>query len=740
MDKPKELVWMLVPNTTAFFAFACILVLELAASRLIARELGSSLYTWTSVLAVVLAGVSAGSYLGGRIVDRHDARRALAVLFGLASGACVGMIVVDNVVGDWAWLWRLDWPIHVFIHVVLVLLVPSILLGTVGPATSKIAFDQGRAAGRTIGDLYAWSAAGGVAGILLAGFYLIPTFGTATIVWGIGAALLAMAILYWTSCWVMYLWAMILGALMTMGMAPADWAQDAGTAAMLRRPVDPNLVYEDETPYGRVGVRQTSKRPDRRVFVLDQTVGSETILGDETNLQQFHTRAFAALTHGLCQGKSAPSMMLIGAGGYAFARYLQAVWPNSCVEVVEIDPGVTAAAAAAFGLDQKSPILTIHRDARFHVEQLVREGSEKGTLPRYDFIYQDILDGCAVPFQLATQEFHGRIARLLAEDGAYLIRLIDTSDNSRFLGAVVNTIRQTFPHIYIISSEITSSSLRSTFVVVATMRPIGPSGLLAGHNRHLKSRLLDQADVDRLTEQAGNVILTDDFAPVEQMLTPAVRQGATEIFAYRWFREAGLLQAKHEHEQSIAAYRQAASLNPSLALDAYKEIGLMHVAQNQSEQAVAAFEDAIKAHAETGGRPATLGEVHMRLGTLLDGMDRPAESKKHFAEAAQWFRIELDENPRFIVVWDWLGEVRAMTGDFKPASDAFAKALALEPANPEHYRKLARALERQNRYDEAIPVVKKHIHLMQEQGNRDMANQLRTYLDLLEYNRVKQPR
>jgi len=29
---------------------------------------------------------------------------------------------------------------------------------------------------------------------------------------------------------------------------------------------------------------------------------------------------------------------------------------------------------------------------------------------------------------------------------------------------------------------------------------------------------------------------------------------------------------------------------------------------------------------------------------------------------------------------------------------------------------------------------------MQEQGNRDMANQLRTYLDLLEYNRVKQPR
>ena len=89
------------------------------------------------------------------------------------------------------------------------------------------------------------------------------------------------------------------------------------------------------------------------------------------------------------------------------------------------------------------------------------------------------------------------------------------------------------------------------------------------------------------------------------------------------------------------------------------------------------------------------------------------------------------------MVWDWLGETRAMMGDFKQASDAFAKALALEPANPEHYRKLARALELQERYDEAISVVRKHIDLMQEQGSRDMAGQLRSYVDLLEYKKVR---
>ncbi|MBP7050603.1 MAG: fused MFS/spermidine synthase [Phycisphaerae bacterium] len=740
MGKLKESARMLVPTATVFFSAGCILVLGLTASRLVARDLGSSLYTWTSLLAVALAGVSGGAYLGGRIADRHDARRALAVLFGLASAACVGIVVVNNAIGDWAWLWRLGWPAHVLLHVLLVFLVPSILLGVVGPVAVKMALDQGRPAGRTIGVLCAWAAAGCIVGTLLAGFYLIPVFSTPAIIWGIAAVLLAAGVLYWVSCWVMYLWAMIFAALITMGMAPADWAQDSGTAARLRRPADPNVIYEDETACRHIAVRQTSRRPDRRVLLHDPFARSETICGDETYLQSFHTRVYAALTQGLHRDDKAPSMMVVGAGGYVFPRYLRAAWPGSSVEVIEDDPGVTAAAAAALGLDRNTPIRTVCQDARCHVEQLVWEGGEKGPQRRYDFIYMDALDGYAVPFQLLTREFNDKIARLLDDDGAYLLRLTDVQDNGRLLGAVVNTVKQTFPHVYVITVQAGLPLLRDPFVVVATRRRIDPREILSSSNRRLEFRLVDDAELDRATEQSGCIILTDDFAPVEQLSSPVVRRGAAEILAHKRLREAASLQASRKCEQSVAKYREVIRLDPSLAVDAYREIGLIHLDRGQSEQAIAAFQDAIKAHAETGGRPAAVGEVHVHLGVFLDRMGRSQQSREHLARAVEWFRIELAENPGFVVVWDWLGESLAMTGDFKEASDAFERALNLEPSNPEHYRKLARALERQKRYSEAIAVAKKHIQLMQEKGDRDMANQLRDYLNLLEYNRVKQRR
>ena len=530
MGKSKEVLRMLVPSTTMFFSSGCIMVLELAASRLVARDLGSSLYTWTSIVGIVLMGIAAGNYLGGRIADRYHARRALAVLFGLASAACVGIIVVNNAVGNWLWLWRLSWPVHVFVQTLLVFLVPSALLGIIAPVVAKMALDQGLPTGRTIGDLYAWGAAGAILGTFLAGFYLIPAFGSVTILWGIGAAMLAVGIFYWLSCWVLYVWAMIFGALLTMGMAPADWAQEAGTTAFLRPPVDPNVLYEDDTPYCHVAVRRISQRPDKRVFMQDKLVRSEAIMGDATNLQYFYARIFAGLTHGLSRDRQDLSLMVIGSGGYAFPQYLKATWPNSRVEVVESDPGVTEAARAAFGLGENTVIETVNLDARMYVDQLLL-GQEPAK--RYDFIYEDAFNDYSVPFQLVTQEFNEKIARLLADDGVYLINVIDTYDNGRFLGAVVGTARQTFPYVYVLTREISLPSLRDTFVVVAAKRSIDPAAILNEYSEHLKFWLLSESDLTFLQEQAGHAILTDDHAPVEHLLTSVVRQGA----ARSWLAE-----------------------------------------------------------------------------------------------------------------------------------------------------------------------------------------------------------
>jgi hypothetical protein len=53
MSKSQRTFWL---NATVFLSGAGIMTIELVASRLIARYLGSSLYTWTGVLRVILRG------------------------------------------------------------------------------------------------------------------------------------------------------------------------------------------------------------------------------------------------------------------------------------------------------------------------------------------------------------------------------------------------------------------------------------------------------------------------------------------------------------------------------------------------------------------------------------------------------------------------------------------------------------------------------------------------------------
>ena len=88
-EKTSRRRWpLLAPSATVFISSFCIMVLELVAARLIARYLGSSLYTWTAVIGVVLGGITLGNYVGGRIADHYPARKSLAVLFAICSFGC----------------------------------------------------------------------------------------------------------------------------------------------------------------------------------------------------------------------------------------------------------------------------------------------------------------------------------------------------------------------------------------------------------------------------------------------------------------------------------------------------------------------------------------------------------------------------------------------------------------------------------------------------------------------------
>ena len=78
-----------------FIASFCILVIEIVAGRILAPFVGVSLYTWTSIIGVVLAGISIGAYLGGKLADRFPGRKTLGWLL-LVSGIATLLILSFN--------------------------------------------------------------------------------------------------------------------------------------------------------------------------------------------------------------------------------------------------------------------------------------------------------------------------------------------------------------------------------------------------------------------------------------------------------------------------------------------------------------------------------------------------------------------------------------------------------------------------------------------------------------------
>ena len=78
--------------TIAFLSSFCVMVIELIASRILAPHIGVSLYTWTSIIGVILAGIALGNYLGGRLADKYTSSHLLLAVF--FAGALTTIIIL----------------------------------------------------------------------------------------------------------------------------------------------------------------------------------------------------------------------------------------------------------------------------------------------------------------------------------------------------------------------------------------------------------------------------------------------------------------------------------------------------------------------------------------------------------------------------------------------------------------------------------------------------------------------
>lgn len=227
--------WSLIGcSILVFITSVCIMVLELTASRLIAKAVGSSLYTWTSVIGVILAGISIGNFLGGWVADRYNHRRALGWLFFISSFCCMTIYPLSQLMSTRGRPEWISWQVWVVIIVSSLFLHPSVALGMISPITASMALAKAKYTGSTVGNVYAWGAMGSIFGTFLAGFYLISLFGTQHIIWMTAAALALLGVVVAT------------GQNMFRGAMLFGWLQLVFWIGLLASVKQPNVQAEEQ--------------------------------------------------------------------------------------------------------------------------------------------------------------------------------------------------------------------------------------------------------------------------------------------------------------------------------------------------------------------------------------------------------------------------------------------------------------------------------------------------------------
>ncbi|MCW0233348.1 MAG: fused MFS/spermidine synthase [Ferrovibrio sp.] len=489
---------------TLFLTSAGALIVEIVAGRMLAPHVGMSLYTWTAIIAVVLAGLSVGHWIGGLLAAPHVSHRralrgvALALLLaGLtAAGAAPLLGILAGLLGG-----ESTAPLLLIVLLAAgVFLLPSLFVGVVSPVLTKLAIDDAPdRQGPIIGRMFALGAAGSILGTLSAGYLFISWIGSTGTMLAVAGLYLIFAVLFWQGSR-----AIAAAAILTV---------IAGSFGLSRLPAfaAPCAAESDYYCIRIVDFAPQSGRPSA-AMVLDHLAHSINDRDDPTLLYSPYLHFVSERSERLL-GQRSPQAYFIGGGAFTLPRAWAARYPDASLTVAEIDPAVTHMATQAMWLDPAAPGLQIrHADARRLLASLPAQ-------PTFDLVLGDAFHDYAIPAHLVTREFHRIILQRLAPNGAYAINVIDQSENPRFTFSLVKTMQRDFPAVEVwLDDDSRRRGGRVTFVVLG-LREASESAALRVSQPFRRIWLRwPQDDLDARITAANVPVLTDDFAPVDRLM------------------------------------------------------------------------------------------------------------------------------------------------------------------------------------------------------------------------------
>ncbi len=586
----------LMPYAVVFIASACGLVIEIVAGRILAPLVGVSLYTWTSIIGVILAGMSLGNYLGGHLADRFPSRVALGLVL-MAGGMCsLGVLFLVTPVSQiFTGLGLL--PRIIFLTTTL-FFVPSLIIAMVTPLVAKLRLEDLEQAGKEVGKVYAISTSGAIFGTFITGFVLIQSLGTRS-------TLLLVSIV------------LVLASLATGGLQKPRTVTtisllmvvSLATAGLLMGTVQSDCLRESSYYCIQVKEEDEEGLPLKALY-LDKLLQNRMSKDDPTLLADGYIKVLAEISHYVAVRNPSLQALFIGGGGYTLPRYLEATYPQSTLEVAEVDPEVTRVASDYLGLGPDTRIVTYNEDARMLAPRLPSG--------RYDLVLGDAFNDLSVPYHLATLEFAQTIDRLLSPQGIYATNVVDALHAGSFLRSYVHTLQQVFPYVYVLNHDSSWDEIaRDTYVVAASHQPLSTSAfdhaLRQTEHPESATRFMSTRLQETWLEAREHYLLTDDFAPVDNLLASVFEQRHRSNQAMTAYKAAVALDRQGLTETAIEKYSEAIRLAPHF-VHAYNDRGVAHGSLQAFGKAVRDFDSALELNPERARTYNNRGYAFASLG------------------------------------------------------------------------------------------------------------------------------
>jgi len=488
-------LWLLV--TAQGVVSAASLVVEIVAGRMLAPHVGMSLYTWTAVIAVVLAGFSAGHWWGGRLAEKPAPVSLRWTGGAMLAGAITtgGAVLLLPAVAGWV-LHVVPQPIwSITALTALVFFLPSLFAGVPAPVLAMIAVTSTERTGPALGAMFASGAIGAIAGTLLAGFLFISWLGSSTTLVVVTAVYVASGLLFfrlggWSGTGAEFLSSLVaVGTAIFALNAPASCDRESRYFCLRVEdisadPSDPvRLMVIDHLAHGISAARLPEVQFTEHTAMLDRL---SMLRAPRAEFTSFH----------------------IGGGNYAVPRAF-ATRGTGEITVAEIDPAVTKMAAESFWFDPASATV-LHEDGRRAL--LTRPEA------RFDIIIGDAFTDVVVPVHLVTREFFELAANRLSDGGSFLMNVIDHEDRLGALASIVATMQTVFPVVEVWTEQVQPiPGQRMVFVVVGGDVPTESDRFLASAPNQTAFGALADELVAQFVVRNGEV-LTDDFAPIDRLM------------------------------------------------------------------------------------------------------------------------------------------------------------------------------------------------------------------------------